>query len=177
MRQSTPWLETIPKAYGQKLNSKGYKFGDEVTLVQDHGGHCRTGYVVGHTATRCTVVFTPVHMLFERLSVVSVPNSAIRFTRDLLLLGRHSVHIRSNLCQPSVTRPDQSSVLGVLLCDELWEFISAFDRGGDMIRLTNTCRSLVVAGKPENTTSVFTSMVFIVMAGYCMTSRSSSVLT
>ena len=91
VRQSTPWLETIPKAYGQKLNSKGYKFGDAVALVQDHGGRRRTGYVVGHTATRCTVVLESIHLLFERLSVVLVPNSAIRFTSDLLLLGRGAV--------------------------------------------------------------------------------------
>ena len=76
-------MEKVPKAYGQKLNSKGYKFGDEVTLVQDHGGRCRTGYVVGHTATRCTMVFKPIHMLFERLSVVSVPNIAIRLYEGL----------------------------------------------------------------------------------------------
>ena len=61
---------SLLNGYPQKLNSKGFKFGDAVI---NHNGD--KGYVIGHTRCRCTVVFEPIYRPPRYVCVASLQNT------------------------------------------------------------------------------------------------------
>ena len=67
---------SLPNGFHQKLNKKGFKFGD---AVMDHAW--RKCYMIGHTGCRCTVVYEPIHRTFHELCVATLQNA------DMTLVG------------------------------------------------------------------------------------------
>ena len=70
---------SLPNGFPQKLNSKGFKFGD---AVLDYNGSKE--YVIGHTRCRCIVMFEPIYRPPCYVCVASLQN------KDLTLVESHN---------------------------------------------------------------------------------------
>ena len=84
----------------QRLNTKGFKFGDAVIVNEKKGAEQSKGYVIGHTPAFCTIVFEPVNTPSERLCVATVPNGDMvlkaHMVPTVLEMGSNSIILTNN---------------------------------------------------------------------------------
>ena len=69
----------LPNGFHQKLNKRGFKFGD---AVMDHAR--RKCYVIGHTSCRCTVVYEPINRPVHELCIATLQNDDVTLLDGVL---------------------------------------------------------------------------------------------
>ena len=79
-----PKIAQCTKLYPTYPNSKQFKFADTVLIKEPTDVNHRKGYVIGHTAEHCHVVFEPVTLSVRSLHVDMIHNDHIILESKLL---------------------------------------------------------------------------------------------
>ena len=78
-----PKIANRTNRYPTQLNSNQYKFADAVLIKEPADVDPSKGYVIGHTAEHCHVVFEPINLAMRELRVDAIHNNYV-FLESLL---------------------------------------------------------------------------------------------